>query len=66
MNLKLKKDGELVTDIQILVQRERDTTLEILHYLREIESRHIYLERRYPSLFEWVVKVLGYSEGAAQ
>ena len=66
MNLKFKKDAELVGDIQCLVQLETETTIKILHYLREIEIRHIYLERGYSSLFVWAVKELKYSDGAAQ
>jgi len=66
MNLKLKKNPQLIADLKKLVQHERDTTLEILHHLRELELRFLHLEEGYPSLFEWTTQVLGYSAGAAQ
>ena len=45
MNLKFKKNAELLGDVQGLVQLETETTVKILHYLREMENRHLYLER---------------------
>ncbi len=38
---------------------------EILEYLKECDLRRLYSKRGYSSLFEFTVKVLGYSEGAA-
>ncbi len=52
-------------ELKSLVSREREVTTEILHYLREVESRKLHLERGYPSLFEFTVRELGYSEGSA-
>src|SRR4029077_12255838 len=40
-------------------------TLEILHHLREIESRRLFTVLGYPSLFEYAVRDLGYSAGSA-
>lgn len=45
---------------------ERKLTLELLHHLQEFDRRKLYAERGHPSLFEYVVHELKYSESAAQ
>ncbi len=65
MKLTGKIDAALLMELKSLVSREREVTTEILHYLREVESRKLHLERGYPSLFEFTVRELGYSEGSA-
>src|SRR5687768_287068 len=52
--------------IKVSAEKERRATLDVLHQLREVERRLLYAEYGYPSLFEYVVKELKYSEGAAQ
>lgn len=37
----------------------------MLHHLAEINSRKLYLEQGFSSLFDYAVRELGYSEGAA-
>ena len=59
-------DTELLVQIQSLVQREKEITLEILHLLREVEARELHFARGYSSLFDFCVKALGYSESATQ
>jgi hypothetical protein len=56
----------LLEKTQSLAQKERALTLEVLSHLREIERRSLYAEIGYSSLFEYAVKELKYSEGAAQ
>src|SRR5215213_8437682 len=63
-SLQSKKNSDLFSEIKKLVSEERKITLEILHHLQEIESRRAFAELGYPSLFEYVVKDLGYSESA--
>lgn len=48
-----------------LVQKERRIGVEILHHLREVERRRLFLKRGFPSLFEYCVTALGYSTSAA-
>jgi hypothetical protein len=60
-----KNETTLLVELKDLVSHERETTTDILHYLREIERRKIHLERGYPSLFEFTLKELGYSSGSA-
>ena len=49
-----------------LASEERRITLDILHHFRECEKRRLYAERGHPSLFDYAVRELGYSEGSAQ
>src|SRR5690606_11893613 len=62
---KSKSNSVLVSELRSFVSEERQATLRVLHYLREVETRRLHLEAGYPSLFEYCVRELGYSEGAA-
>lgn len=66
MNLKSLSDQNLLENTSRLAQRERELTLEVLQHLREIERRMLFAKLSYSSLFEYAVKELRYSEGAAQ
>jgi len=57
---------ELVERTKQLVAEERKITARVLEHLRQIEQHRVYVEWGYPSLFEFCVKELGYSESAAQ
>lgn len=48
-----------------LVLEETSKTLEVLHHLREIEKRKLYLSHGFSSLFDYAVKELKYSHSAA-
>jgi len=65
-NLKQKNNDLLISDLKELVSRERELLTKILHYLREVENRKLFLEKGYPSMFAFVTEELGYSEGQAQ
>lgn len=65
MNLRHLTDTALLADTKFLAQREREISLKILHHLKEIDRRKLYSELRFPSLFEYAVKELGYSESSA-
>jgi len=47
------------------VNDERKLLTEVLWHLREVEQRRLYSARGFSSLFEYAVKDLAYSEGAA-
>ena len=64
-NLKELNNSELVSRTKTLVLKERETTNEILWCLRTIQQRMVYAEYSCSSLFEFCVKHLGYSGGAA-
>ena len=64
-NLKKLDDDYLLSQTKTLVQKERKLNIEILQHLQEIESRKLYLERGFSSLFDYAVRELGYSRGSA-
>ena len=63
--LKKLSDNFLLFQTKTLVQKERKLNIEILQHLQEIESRKLYLERGFSSLFDYAVRELGYSRGSA-
>jgi len=63
--LSQKDNSELINELKDLVSQERHVLAQVLRYLREVESRKLYLENGYPSLFEFARQELGYSESAA-
>jgi hypothetical protein len=58
-------DSDLLIKTKTLVSEEKRITQEVLNHLEEIEYRKLYLEKGYPSLFEYCVKELNYSQGSA-
>lgn len=66
MNLRNLNDSELLNRTRHLVDEERRITTSLLHHLREIETRKLFLERGFASLFEYLVQGFDYSEAAAQ
>ncbi len=65
MELRTLSNIELMNRFGKLVQTERRITHLVLEVISEIDVRKIYLERAYPSLFEFLTKVFGYSPSAA-
>lgn len=63
--LSALSDSQLIKRLDALVQKERETTLDILAHLIEMDRRSLYLGRGYGSLFEYCTRHLGYSESAA-
>jgi hypothetical protein len=58
-------DSQIINRLDTLVQKERETTLEVLCHIIEMDRRSLYLGRGYASLFEYCTRHLGYSESAA-
>jgi hypothetical protein len=58
-------DSELIKRLDGLVQKERETTLEVLLYIIEMDRRKLFLGRGYGSLYEYCTLHMGYSESAA-
>jgi hypothetical protein len=56
---------DLLFQIKQLVAQERRITAELLKLLDRAERERLYARRGYVSLYEFCVKELGYSEGAA-
>lgn len=65
MNLSDMPDETLLIQTEKLCAEERELLTTILHHLREIERRKLYATLKFPSLFEYSVKKLGYSEDQA-
>jgi hypothetical protein len=62
--LALSNDN-LITAVRSLVKEERRITREILDHINEVARRRLYADLGFSSIFDWLVKDLGYSESAA-
>ena len=62
---KILSNQELLSRTKFLVQKEREVHVQVLRHLREIESRKLYFSQGFSSLFDYAVRELGCSEGAA-
>lgn len=58
-------NAELVARLKEKVRAERETLVDILNLLREVEARKLYLEMGLSSLYAFAIQELGYSESAA-
>ncbi len=58
-------DQALLSQTKLLVQKKRSLHVQVLRHLREIEARQLYFSEGYASLFDYAVRGLGYSKGAA-
>lgn len=65
INLSDLSDDELETQTLRVATTEQEFTVRLLHHLFEVQCRRLYARRGYSSLWEYTVKVLNYSEGAA-
>jgi len=65
MKLNQLSDQELDQQLANRISKEREVLSEILYLIIEVDRRKIYLDRAYPSLFEYLVKHHGYSSGSA-
>ena len=66
MTLMNLTDANLIFRFEKLVRTERKITHLVLECIAEIDRRKLYLDKAYPSLFEYLTQVHGYSAGAAQ
>jgi hypothetical protein len=64
-NIKTLSNLELNENILNLVKSERKITHQILLYINELELRKLYFTDACNSMFEFLIKKLGYSESAA-
>lgn len=58
-------DFEIEEKFEMKVKEERRVTYEVVELIAMVEDRKIFAARGYPSLFEWLTRKYGYSEGAA-
>ena len=55
----------MLVRLEALVLQERESTVDVVEHLMEMERRELAVDLAYPSLFIYCVKKLGYSEAAA-
>ena len=63
--IKQLSNKELLSQTKSLVQKERSVHIQVLRHLAEIDSRKLFFKQGFFSLFDYAVRELGYSEGAA-
>jgi 5-methylcytosine-specific restriction endonuclease McrA len=66
MNLKAVPNLKLAAGLKSLVKKENQLLHVIIEYIKEIDSRRLYFDLGYPSLFEYLTKEMKYSAGSAQ
>ena len=65
MNIQFLSNFELLGRFGKLVRTERKISHLILECVAEIDSRRLYLDKAYPSIYEFMVEEFGYSSSAA-
>ena len=58
-------DAVLLRDLDALVSQERGVLAKVLAHLGEVDARRLYLPAGYPSMYEYCLRKLGWSEQAA-
>ncbi len=64
--LRKLKNSELDFRIKSLARQERELLTQVLHVIKEIDNRRLYLEMGYSSLFAYLSESVGYSPASAQ
>lgn len=65
MDLKKLSDVQLLGRMSKLVRTERKIMHLVLQCIAEIDARKIFLQRAYPSLYDFLIQEFGYSPSAA-
>lgn len=65
MKLAHLTNKQLLLETKALSQQYRHVTTKLLHHIREIEKRRLFSDLGYSSLFDYVVRELGFSEPSA-
>lgn len=65
MQISELSNDELLARIKEAALNERKLTVQVLLFLGEVESRGLFRDLGYPSLFEYCRQVLRYSDGSA-
>ena len=63
--IKQLSNKELLSHTKLLVQKERSIHIQVLRHLAEIDSRKLFFKQGFFNLFDYAVRELDYSEGAA-
>jgi 5-methylcytosine-specific restriction endonuclease McrA len=65
MDLRKLSDENLLATTKLYVANERRALTSVLHHLREINDRRLFSKLKFPSLYEYAIKELKYTEGEA-
>lgn len=65
MNLSKTSDTEILSGLEKLTKSERKITHLILWHILEVETRKLFLQAGYDSIYKYLTAHLGYSESAA-
>lgn len=65
MDISCLSDAELLRRVRSLARAERDAISDLVEHLSEFDKRKLYRDRGYPSMFEFCVRALHFSEAAA-
>ncbi|MBO9665785.1 MAG: HNH endonuclease [Bdellovibrio sp.] len=65
LNIGHLSNADLLSRFGKLVQTERKITHLVLECIAEIDARKLFLDKAYPSLYEFLVQEFGYSSSAA-
>lgn len=63
---RIMKNSDLDLQIKSLAQQERELLTEVLHAIKEVDTRKLFLELGYSSLFTYLTESIGYSASSAQ
>lgn len=65
MDVRFLSDQELDLNLKRLVVSERKILNLVLQHILEVENRKMFLEKAYSSMYEYLIKELGYSGSSA-
>lgn len=65
-DLRKLSDERLTSELKMMVKKERQLLSTIILHIAEIDRRRLFLTLAYPSLFDYLLKHIGYSAGSAQ
>ncbi len=65
MNFNTLSNANLVSCFENIVRSERKITAQVLECIAEIDRRRLYIDKGFTSLFDYLVKDVGNSPGAA-
>ncbi|MBX9767810.1 MAG: hypothetical protein K2X47_11110, partial [Bdellovibrionales bacterium] len=64
--IKNLNDNELNFKVKYLAAEERKLTRQMIEHIAEVDRRKLYLKLNYDSLFSYLTKEIGYSNGSAK
>lgn len=66
MQFKELSNSNLLSNLKLLVTKERELIRQVIEYLEEVEARKLFLEQGYSSMFVFCTEYLNYTPQEAQ